>query len=281
MLQNLDTYCQTAIATQRTDVLVLERKHYDRLILRRNPNTMHLMRQSLELRLRQRMTRFVEANVGLMKRLLQQVEMANEHRRQQHEMQQARLAARQQQHLQQQQAQAAAVGAGATAVSMATAGGGGDQTSTEQEAEDSAVDEVAKFIPNRGALIDIYGPGTVFHWIRKNAGPRRSQYGKSALGLLDNGGGSNVVNTSQTKLTESPPLGRAADRYNSDNNYQSHSNSGGTSLPDLTVRQSALIDDKIGLIESRIHQWMMNGTLQGSPSLRARVAPLPRLVALN
>ena len=39
---------QTAICTQRTEVLVLEMKHYERLVAKRNPRTIDMMMENLE-----------------------------------------------------------------------------------------------------------------------------------------------------------------------------------------------------------------------------------------
>ena len=47
----MDTYMQTAQSTQRTEVLVLEMKHYERLLAKRNPKTIHNMKMELAFRL--------------------------------------------------------------------------------------------------------------------------------------------------------------------------------------------------------------------------------------
>ncbi len=47
-LLDLDTSMQTAICTQRTEVLVLEMKHYERLLAKRNPRTIDMMMENLE-----------------------------------------------------------------------------------------------------------------------------------------------------------------------------------------------------------------------------------------
>ena len=39
---------QTAICTQRTEVLVLEMKHYERLVAKRNTRTIDMMMENLE-----------------------------------------------------------------------------------------------------------------------------------------------------------------------------------------------------------------------------------------
>lgn len=48
VLLDLDTYMQTAICTQRTEILVLEMKHYERLLAKRNPRTIDKMMVNLE-----------------------------------------------------------------------------------------------------------------------------------------------------------------------------------------------------------------------------------------
>ena len=48
MLLDLDTYMQTVICTQKTDVLVLEMKHYERLLAKRNPRTIDKIMENLE-----------------------------------------------------------------------------------------------------------------------------------------------------------------------------------------------------------------------------------------
>jgi len=50
----LNTYMQTATCTQRTEVLVLELKHYERLLVKRNRRTIDGMKDDLELRLHSR-----------------------------------------------------------------------------------------------------------------------------------------------------------------------------------------------------------------------------------
>lgn len=48
VLLDLDTYVQTAMCTETTDVLVLEMKHYERLFIKKHQRTIDAMRQMLE-----------------------------------------------------------------------------------------------------------------------------------------------------------------------------------------------------------------------------------------
>lgn len=51
-LMGLPTYIQTCkTCTHRSDVLVLSMRHYERLLVRRNPRTVDAMRRELELRI--------------------------------------------------------------------------------------------------------------------------------------------------------------------------------------------------------------------------------------
>ena len=233
ILLNLDTYCQTALCTQKTDVLILERKHFDRLIAKRNPYTMDAMRENLELRLRLRMSRYMEWNVTLMKKLLQVVEAANEQKRQQLQQRRSGLS----KSLPNNEQQLPPLLTNVTPSSM------GD----------------SEFIPCRGALVNMYGPGTVFHWIRKKAGNRKSPYGKSALGLSAD---STSAPTSAVSTKRSEPF-----RPNA------------TFTPKASAKGASNMptEDQMTLIENRIHEWISNGTIQQGQA-KARVAPLRRLV---
>lgn len=51
VLLDLDTYVQTAVCTEKTDVLVLEMKHYERLFMKKHQRTIDAMRQMLEVKL--------------------------------------------------------------------------------------------------------------------------------------------------------------------------------------------------------------------------------------
>lgn len=51
MTMELATYLQTAVCKEHTEVLVLEKKHYERLFVRRHPRTIDAMRQQIGVRL--------------------------------------------------------------------------------------------------------------------------------------------------------------------------------------------------------------------------------------
>ncbi|XP_060068117.1 uncharacterized protein LOC132548282 [Ylistrum balloti] len=55
VLLDLPTYTQTAVCTEKTDVLVLEMKHYERLFVRRHPRTIESMRAMFKVKLDTRM----------------------------------------------------------------------------------------------------------------------------------------------------------------------------------------------------------------------------------
>ena len=52
---DLDTYLQTAVSTEYTELLVLEMKHYERLFVRRHQQTVLAMRHLLELKYSRRL----------------------------------------------------------------------------------------------------------------------------------------------------------------------------------------------------------------------------------
>lgn len=55
ILLGMDTYMQTAVCTEKVDVLVLEMKHYERLFVKRHQRTIEDMRKILEVKLETRM----------------------------------------------------------------------------------------------------------------------------------------------------------------------------------------------------------------------------------
>ncbi|XP_062594753.1 uncharacterized protein LOC134256151 [Saccostrea cucullata] len=55
VLLGMDTYMQTAVCTEKVEVLVLEMKHYERLFVKRHPRTIDDMRRVLEIKLETRM----------------------------------------------------------------------------------------------------------------------------------------------------------------------------------------------------------------------------------
>ena len=132
---DMDTYMQTATCTQRTEVLVLEMKHYERLLVKRNPKTIQTMKECLDVRLYSRMHQH-EDQMPLFKFLFQDVieftAMAHEQSRARHNRR-----------------------------SKAS-----DPEKVKHHRR-TVAEYFASFIPPPGALVDIYGPGTVFHRIRE------------------------------------------------------------------------------------------------------------------
>ncbi|KAI8771127.1 cAMP-dependent protein kinase regulatory subunit, partial [Biomphalaria glabrata] len=55
MTMELQTYMQTAVCKEFTEVLVLEYKHYERLFTRRHPRTIEAMRDDIGVRLASRL----------------------------------------------------------------------------------------------------------------------------------------------------------------------------------------------------------------------------------
>ncbi|KAK2173403.1 hypothetical protein NP493_877g00021 [Ridgeia piscesae] len=134
VLLDLDTYMQTVICTQKTDVLVLEMKHYERLLAKRNPRTIDKMMENLEVKLDSRLTKHLEQSLPLVGLLLDKARVHNIQRRRQRLARQLSRQDRRQQ-------------TGPTRKTMANS--------------------FDNFVPTHGALVDMYGPGTVFHHIRK------------------------------------------------------------------------------------------------------------------
>jgi hypothetical protein len=106
-------------------------KHYERLLVKRNPKTIKTMKECLDLRLKSRMSKHDE-ELPLFKALYDEV---LEFTALTHEQSQARH---------------------------------GKPAKTEKVKHRKTVEEYFEsFIPRPGALIDQYGPGTVFHRIRE------------------------------------------------------------------------------------------------------------------
>ena len=85
VLLEMETYMQTAICTQRTEVLLLEMKHFERLLVKRNPRTIDNMKGGLELKLTSRISNQVAHQVPLLKVLSNKVEEYLEQRQQANE----------------------------------------------------------------------------------------------------------------------------------------------------------------------------------------------------
>lgn len=148
----LDTYMQKAHSTLKTELLVLEMKHYERLLVKRNPRTIEMMKEALEPRLRSRLSRHAE--MPLMKCLCFRAHDYVEQKQQQTEARQ----------------------------SIAQHGAGGGGSGGKQPRSMAATFD--SFVPPRGALVDIHGPGTVFHRIREREKARqmKMQKGRKMFG---------------------------------------------------------------------------------------------------
>ena len=72
VLMELSSYMQTAVCTQRSEILVLELKHFERLFVKRHPRTVDMMKDNLILRLQSRITPRLQQTVPLLGILLEQ-----------------------------------------------------------------------------------------------------------------------------------------------------------------------------------------------------------------
>lgn len=158
VLMDMSTYLQTAVCAQRTEVLVLEVRHFERLFVRRHPRTVDRMKEDLVYRLQCRMSPQIHASVPVLTRLLGALEGFRRTQTSQSAARRVRwLASR---------GPAAEKGVPATPSSRTTIAG-----------------MFQGFVPQQGALVDIHGPGTVFHRIRVRERTRlaRLNKGRSVL----------------------------------------------------------------------------------------------------
>jgi CRP-like cAMP-binding protein len=72
VLMELPTYMQTAVCTQKCEVLVLELKHFERLFVKRHPRTVDMMKDNLVVRLQSRLSPRLQQTVPLLRCLLDQ-----------------------------------------------------------------------------------------------------------------------------------------------------------------------------------------------------------------
>ena len=56
LTMDLSSYVQSAVCKETTEVLVLERKHYERLFLRRHPRTIETMRDQIGVKISSRLS---------------------------------------------------------------------------------------------------------------------------------------------------------------------------------------------------------------------------------
>ena len=133
-LLGLGTYQQDAICTCKTVFLVLEMRHFERLVLRRHLKSVDLMFSDLNLKSDRRLSKRVGRRLPLLKWI---VDRTSDHitTRLKQNRKRTKLSLKAQ--------QLQSIGRAKTLV---------DDTD---------------YIPPRGALIDIHGPGTVFFYIRQ------------------------------------------------------------------------------------------------------------------
>ncbi|XP_064619879.1 uncharacterized protein LOC135483173 isoform X2 [Lineus longissimus] len=127
VLLDMDTFMQTAVCNQRTKALVLEMKHWERLLVRRNPQTVDQIKHAMALKAQSRMNPALENVVPLFKYVIKRGKELRDDRlsHAQRELRRARM-----------------------------------ESFT---------------LPPRGALIDLFGPGTVFYRIRKREEAREKR----------------------------------------------------------------------------------------------------------
>jgi hypothetical protein len=78
VLLDLDTYVQTSLCTEKTDVLVLEMKHYERLFVKKHQRTIDSMRQMLEVKIDTRIALLANCDeVPLLSHLKKKVNLMN------------------------------------------------------------------------------------------------------------------------------------------------------------------------------------------------------------
>ncbi|KAL5011627.1 hypothetical protein ScPMuIL_010178 [Solemya velum] len=119
-LMDLDSNIHTAVCIESTDVLVLERKHYDRLLVKRHPKSIESMRKILETKMNTRLELTNDQNMEFHKFLKKKLHSMNQ-----------------------------------------------PIQTVKKHSELSSVEIAEKeFLSHRGPLIDMFGPGSVFHLIR-------------------------------------------------------------------------------------------------------------------
>lgn len=176
VLMGQDTYMQTAMSTQRTELLVLEMKHYERLLLKRNPRSIESMKENLELRLLSRTSKHLDKHVPLLKCLLCKAEEYNQQKQQQSEARQ-----------------------------NANHEKAGKQAKTLAASFDS-------FLPPRGPVIDERGPGTVWYRINERYHAKAKKQQKRQMFGGYNMATNNAASSqaSGTKIPEPSQMGGSA-----------------------------------------------------------------------
>jgi hypothetical protein len=161
VLLDMDTFMQTAICNQKTKVLILEMKHWERLLLRRNPQTVDQIKYAMELKARIRMNQALENVVPLFKYVIKRGKELRD-----------------------------------------------DRLSYAQRELRRARGE-SFTLPPRGAVIDLFGPGTVFYRIRKREKAREKR-NKAIQRVKDTSSNPRVM----------PPTNSASYVHGADNKYR-------------------------------------------------------------
>ena len=116
---DLKTYMQSVVSTQVCHLYALDMKNYERLVVRRNPKTIDMIREHAEVKLMSRVLRLQQDNkVPLLRTLLHKLQSFNKPPPKRK-----------------------------------------DKRSSAFMSASSSYD----IVPQRGPLIDIFGPGTVFY----------------------------------------------------------------------------------------------------------------------
>ncbi len=74
LVLGLDTYTQTVVCTANTEVFILDHRNIERLIYRKNPGSMSLIREKVEGKLRARLQMRAGSRLDLYRPLLDKVE---------------------------------------------------------------------------------------------------------------------------------------------------------------------------------------------------------------
>ena len=135
---------QTIVSTQRSDVLLLELKHFERLLLRRHPKSIEGMKSSSEIKLKTRHSQLLIRHVPILAILVEMARNFNAQLEYQTQVRTTELA----------------------------------KTTKDVKLPKKLSDKFDSFIPSRGALVDIYGQGTVFHRIRERDRVRKKKTSK-------------------------------------------------------------------------------------------------------
>lgn len=234
----LRTYLQTAVCTQKTEVLLLELRHFERLFLRRHPRTVDMMKEDLTVRLGCRMSSNRLTNVvPVLSCLIENAESYVRCKRRQ-------------------------TVARSTAVAVSV-----EPNKTKQNRTSSEFYE--KFVPLQGALIDLYGPGTVFHRIRQREQTRLARLeaaGGHRFRRMLSSGTSNTIHikhrirrnykwSTNRDVNETPVA--AEQRHDRTELGEELKNNGES----REVRQSdETIDPVLKNLEDRLHNWLKRAT---------------------